>query len=191
MSKNNSKSTWLVLVSGSAVGLLASLLQTIERISYAKNPNVHLQCDISSVFSCRNVFDAWQSSFFGFSNSLVCMIFFGIILGIGLSGLTASLAKWLRLAGQYASLFFLGFGAWYLYQSAYSIGYICIFCSACYGGVIAINWAWLRLNYQDLPWLKKHSKRFEKLIKSDTDTLFWVLYGIGIACMIAFRFWYR
>ena len=180
------------MVSGSAVGLLASLFQTIERINYAKNPNVHLQCDISSIFSCRNVFDAWQSSFFGFSNSLVCMIFFGVLLGVGLAGLASSkISRWLRLLGHYLSLFFLGFGAWYLYQSAYSIGYICIFCSACYTGVIALNWAWLRLNYSDLPWFKKRTQSFEKLMQKDTDTLLWVLYAIGIACMIAFRFWYR
>lgn len=191
MSKNTKKYPWLVLVVGSMLGLVASLIQTIERIDYAKNPQVYLRCDLSAVFSCRNVFDAWQSSFFGFSNSLMCMIFFGVVLGIGLAGIFSdSISKWPRLIGQYFSLFFLGFGAWYLYQSAYAIGYICIFCSACYLGVIAINWAWLRLNYQDLPYLKKYSSKFSKLMSSGTDTLLWSLYTVVIACMIAFRFWY-
>jgi uncharacterized membrane protein len=180
---------WSLLALGSAVGLLASFIQTVERINYAKNPQVALSCDLNSIFSCTNVFDAWQSSVFGFSNSLMCIVFFALTLGAALAGLTGSnLQKHLRLTLQFFSLFFLGFGAWYLWQSAYVIGALCIFCIGCYGSVIVMNWAWLRINANDLPLSSKGKKVLQNCFKSGADTFGWVLYGIIVAGILAFRF---
>lgn len=181
---------WQILVLGSSVGLIASFIQTIERIHYAQNPNVELACNVSAIFSCSNVFDAWQSAVFGFSNSIMCLAFFGILLGIGLTGMTGStLNKQLRLSMHFFTIFFLGFGAWYLQQSAYAIGYICLYCLACYSGVIAMNWAWLRLNAGDLPIGEGMRKKLRHAIQKNYDTYFWVLWAAAIIGMMFARFY--
>ncbi len=181
---------WQLLVLGSGVGFIASFAQTIERIHYAQNPNVELVCNVSAIFSCSNVFDAWQSAVFGFSNSIMCLAFFAILLGIGLAGMTGStLNKNLRLIMHFFTVFFLGFGAWYLQQSAYAIGYICLYCLACYSGVIAMNWSWLRLNAKDLPIGKGLQKQLQQAIHKNYDTYFWLLWAIGIALMMFARFY--
>src|SRR3989338_1934453 len=64
------------LSAGAAVGALASFIQTIEKINLLKNVGVPLKCDLNSVFSCSNVLNSWQSSVFGFPNSLMCLFFF-------------------------------------------------------------------------------------------------------------------
>jgi len=189
MAKFKEKTWWWVLFIGGTAGMLASFIQTVERINYAKAPTVALSCDINSVFSCANVFDAWQSSVFGFSNSLMCIVFFTLILGVALAGLTGSkISAKLRLFLQFLSLFFLGFGAWYLWQSAYRIGTLCIFCTLCYGAVIALNWAWLRLNLSDLPISAKTKKSLQHAQAKGADTFFWLLYAILFSAIIAWRF---
>lgn len=182
--------TWSTLTFGAAVGATASFVQVIERISYGDNPVKSLACDINSVFSCSSVFDGWQSSVFGFSNAIMCLLFFGVMLGVGLSGLLGSLlAKGLRLTMHFFSVFFLFFGAWYLQQSAFAIGALCIFCMFCYAGVIAINWAWLRINVDDLPLIGLNGKKkLKKAFKSGADTFGWIMWGLLFAAMFIIAF---
>lgn len=181
---------WIILVAGSLAGVVASFIQTIERIQFAERPQQVLSCDLNSVFSCSNVFNAWQSSVFGFSNSIMCLLFFGVMLGVALAGLSGGrLGKKLRLIMHFASLFFLGFGAWYLQQSTFAIRALCIFCIFCYAGVIAINWAWLRLNVADLPLAARHKDALQRAVKNGADTFIWLLWAIIIAAMFVFSFW--
>lgn len=181
--------TWPVLVAGSAVGAIASFVQLVERIQFADKPLQALTCDINSVFSCSSVFDAWQSSVFGFSNAILCLLFFGVMLGVGLAGLFGGTpSKGLRLVMQFFSLFFLAFGAWYLQQSAFAIQALCIFCIFCYAGVIAINWAWLRINAQDLPLPKTARARLRSGIDGGIDTFIWLLWAAVVAAMFILAF---
>lgn len=184
----STKNVWLTIVLGSVIGGLAAFIQTVERISYALHPNNPLTCDINSVFSCTNVFDAWQSSVFGFSNSIMCLTFFSITLGVGIAGLTAHIGKYVRLILHFLALFFLGFGAWYLQQSAFSIGALCIFCIFCYGGVIALNWAWLRINVNDLPLPLNLINALKNGISHGADTMFWILWALAIIGMFILKF---
>jgi uncharacterized membrane protein len=190
MTKNKTFASWLILTLGSAIGAVASFIQVIERITFADNPLANLSCDINSAFSCSSVFDGWQSSVFGFSNSIMCLLFFGVMLGVGLGGLfSTGLAKSLRLVMHFFSVFFLFFGAWYLQQSAFDIGALCLFCIFCYSGVILINWAWLRINHNDLPGLSKKQKNsLSKFINKGGDTFFWLLWGLVFVAMFIVAF---
>ena len=135
---------------GAAAGLLASFLQMLEKITLLKNPHAALSCNLSSVFNCSNILNAHQSSVFGFPNSLMCIVFFALMLSAGLAGLGGGvLHRWLRLSYQFLALFFVVFGFWYLWQSIFNVGSLCIYCIFCYGGLLLVNTAWLRLNYAD------------------------------------------
>lgn len=188
--KRTQRSLWWTVVGASAVGLVASLIQAIERIQFAEHPVVKLTCDLNAVFSCSNVFEAWQSSVFGFSNSLLCMVFFALTAGVALAGASGSpLNRMLRYIFHFFSVFFLGFGAWYLWQSTYVIGYICIFCLFCYAGVIVMNWAWFRLHYAELKLKKSARRKLDKFVEAGGDIMVAIAWTLAIAVMMATHFW--
>lgn len=179
-----SGSQHLLIALASFIGLVASFLQTLDKLQHLKNPTANLICNINTTFNCANVLDAWQSSFFGFPNSLMCIVFFTLTLGVALAAINSEISKWLRLLMHFLAVFFLGFGAWYLWQSIYMIGSICIYCLICYASVIVINAAWLRINVLDLPL----SKPTSKLVRAKWDLAFWVLWAFSFIAMIYLRF---
>ena len=180
---------WQTLAGASVVGALASFIQIIERIQYAEAPTKQLFCNINSVFSCSNVFAAWQSSVFGFSNAIMCLAFFAVLFGASLAGLTgAKLSRNLRLSLQFLSIFFLLFGAWYLWQSTFAIGSLCIFCIFCYAAVILLNLGWVRINVEDFPHAISR-KWLGGIIKRNLDFIFWIAWACMIAGWMIVRFW--
>lgn len=169
--------------------MIAAFLQTLEKLTLLKNANKALTCDLNSVFSCSNVLNAWQSSVFGFPNSIMCLTLFTIFTAIALVGAAGgTLPRKLRLGIQALSLGTLGFALWFIEQSVYSIGSICIFCIFCLAGLLIVNWGWLRLNAADLPISKSKKAMLERGIAQGADIFIWILLGLVVAFAMALRF---
>ena len=184
-SSKNQFMLWQTLAGSSLIGLVASFIQTVERIKFADDASAKLICDVNAKLSCSSVFDAWQSSVFGFSNSIMCLAFFSILLGVALVGVTGSqVLRGLRLTMHAASVFFLGFGAWYLWQSSFVIGSLCLYCLFCYAAVIILNAAWLRINIADLKRTPKNTW-LQLSVTNNYDLIGWTLYALLVAAMIA------
>ncbi|OGL37384.1 hypothetical protein A3E49_01665 [Candidatus Saccharibacteria bacterium RIFCSPHIGHO2_12_FULL_49_19] len=180
---------WMILTIGAAVGLLASFLQMLEKITLVKNSEAVLSCNLNSVFNCSNVLNASQSSVFGFPNSLLCIVFFSLLLAAGLIGWTGgAINAKLRFFFQFMALFFAGFGFWYFWQSIFNIGVLCIYCVFCYGGVLAINGALFRLNYKDYPLSKKTMAKLDTWVARGADLFFWCLIALVIALEAIIKF---
>jgi uncharacterized membrane protein len=174
---------------GGVIGMLAAFLQTTEKITLLKNKDAILTCDLNSVFSCTNVLNAWQSSVFGFPNSLMCMGLFTIFTSIALVGMSGGrLPRKLRLGIQALSLFTLGFALWFLTQSIYVINALCILCIFCFAGLLLVNWGWLRLNAADLPIGEQGRKALARGIKKGADTFAWFLLAAAVAFAMVVRF---
>jgi len=181
---------YTIMTAGGAIGAIAAFLQTLEKLTLLKNQNTILPCDLSSVFSCTTVLNSWQSSVFGFPNSLMCIVLFTTFTATALAGATGGhLSRSLRLGIQAMSLATLGFALWFLEQSIYSIGSLCIFCLFCFLGLLMINWAWLRLNAADLPISKHTTSILTKGIHKGIDTFIWVLLGVIVVFAILLRFY--
>jgi len=174
---------------GGAIGLVASFLETLEYQELLKNAHTVLTCDLNSVFSCSSVLNAWQSKVFGFPNSLLCMVFFTLMLGTALARLTGSfLVKKLRLTMQGFALFFLCFGLWFLWQSTYHIRALCILCLFCFGALLLINWGWLAVNAADLPIGNRGRKLLVRANARGFDAFAWILLAIIVAFVMIMRF---
>jgi uncharacterized membrane protein len=175
---------------GGLIGMLAAFLQTTEKITLLTHKDALLTCDLNSVFSCTNVLNAWQSSVFGFPNSLLCMTLFTIFATtafIGASG--AMLSRKLRLGVQALSLGTLGFALWFLTQSIYVINALCILCIFCFAGLLLVNWGWLRINAADLP-IGDHARaRLQRSIASGADIFAWMLLAMALAFAMVLRFY--
>ncbi len=169
--------------------MAAAFLQTTEKITLLKHKDALLTCDLNSVFSCTNVLNAWQSSIFGFPNSLMCMALFTIFSSIALVGITGGqLPRKLRLGIQSLSLFTLAFAVWFLTQSIYVINSLCILCIFCFTGLLLVNWGWLRLNAQDLPIGSRTRNALGAAINSGADIFIWILLGLTLAFAMILHF---
>lgn len=123
---------YAVMLVGGSLGAVTAAWQTVERIGYAGRPDPTSMCELNTVVSCNSVFDHWQSSALGIPNSLVALPVFALIGATGLAGLLGS-----RLSRAYlgsvlgVTLFMTAFIVWYLEQSAFAIGVLCLFCLGC------------------------------------------------------------
>ena len=177
------------MIVGAAIGLVSSFLQTLEVIELLKNQGAALYCNINSVFSCSTVLKAPQSSALGFPNAIMCLSMFLTFLIAGFAGLfSKGLNEGFRLTIQGLSLFTLAFGVWYLWQSTYVIGALCIFCSLCMLGLLMVNAAWLRTNASDLPISKAATKTLEGWIAKQYDILAWAIFAVAGVSAITLRF---
>lgn len=177
------------MAAGGAIGLAASFMQTLEKLTLLKNENAELVCNLNSVFSCTNVLNAWQSSVFGFPNSIMCIVLFTIFGSVALVGATGGkLSRGLRLGIHGLSLFTLGFGLWFLWQSTFSIGSLCLYCLFCFSGLLLVNWGWVRTNAADLPIGTKGRAALQRAISSGADTFVWILLALAIAFTMIIKF---
>ena len=178
-----------IITAGAGVGFLASFLQMLEKITLLKNAHSTLSCNFNSVFNCSNILNAHQSSVFGFPNSLLCISFFAITFSAGLIGwIGGSIHNKVRFIYQAMALFFAGFGFWYFWQSIFNVGSLCIYCIFCYGGVLAINGAWFRLNYREYPVSKKTMRILDRIVASGADIFFWCLIALTITLEAILKF---
>jgi uncharacterized membrane protein len=183
------RTTYNIMLAGGILGMVAAFLQTTEKIALLKNNDAILACDLNSVFSCTNVLNAWQSSAFGFPNSLMCMALFTIFASIALVGTSGgTLPRKLRLGIQGLSLFTLLFALWFLTQSIYVINALCILCIFCFAGLLVVNWGWLRLNAADLPIGERGRAFVARGIANGADLFMWILLAMVMAFAMILRF---
>ncbi len=120
---------FLLMVVGGLLGAVAAGWQLVERIAYADGLDTGI-CEINSVLSCGSVFDHWQSSALGVPNTLVSLPVFALLASAGLAGLLGS-----RLSRSYLAtllgltVFMAAFMTWYMQQTAFAIGALCLFCT--------------------------------------------------------------
>lgn len=129
---------WYALVlAGGVLGAATAAWQTVDRIAWAADPTAGSICEINAVLSCSSVFSHWQSSALGIPNSLIALPLFGLLAATGLAGLMGSRLSPGYLATVFGmNVFFAVFIVWYLEQSAFPIGVLCLFCLGC--GVNAV-----------------------------------------------------
>lgn len=123
---------WWTVVIASLAGVAFTGTQIVERITTLRDPDASLVCDVNAVLSCSNVLNAWQSSvIFGIPNAFIGAVMFAIL---GTSGALMLLGNELNqrtlraLAGL--AVFFVAFATWFMMQTAFVIGALCLWCIA-------------------------------------------------------------
>lgn len=128
---------YALMLVGGALGVVTAAWQTVERIVWEGDPNAGSICEINAVLSCSSVFSHWQSSALGIPNSLIALPLFGMFAAAGLAGVLGSrLSKSFLATMAGFAAFFAVFIFWYLEQSAFSIGILCLFCLGCFVNLV-------------------------------------------------------
>ncbi|MEU2395119.1 vitamin K epoxide reductase family protein [Streptomyces sp. NPDC007369] len=131
---------WLLVITGAA-GLLAAWVITIDKFKLLEDPNFTPGCSLNPVVSCGNIMKSEQAAVFGFPNPMLGLVAYGIVVCVGVSVLAgARFRPWYWLAFNAGCLFGVVFCAWLTYQSLYSIGALCLWCSLAWVATIFMFW---------------------------------------------------
>ncbi len=120
---------------------------------------------------------------------MLCMVFFTTMFASGLVGLTGGLlAARLRLWLQGIATFFLGFALWFMWESTFRVGALCILCLFCFTGLLTLNWGWLRMNAAILPIGTRGRSQLQKVIARGGDSFAWLLLAMTLAFVMLLKF---
>jgi uncharacterized membrane protein len=178
--------TWLLLICG-ALGTLASFVITDDKFKLLEDPGYVPGCSLNPIISCGNIMNSKQAHAFGFPNPLIGMIAYPIVVCVAM-GLFAGARyrPWYWLGLQAGTLFGVGFCTWLQYQSLYSIGSLCLWCSLAWTVTIAMFW------YTAVHNIKHRIIKVPEGARSLVLEFHWVVpalwYGT-IATLILVRWW--
>lgn len=174
-----------VLVSGLA-GVVFTGIQIVEKITISSQPSTVLSCDINSVVSCTSVLTAWQSSVLGPPNALVGAVMFALLASGGLAGVLGSRASRSYLLTLWGlAVFFLGFASWFMYQTAFRIGALCIWCTGIVTAVVVICAALTRLNHRHETLGDGSAGRgLALMVHSKGDLIVWAGWWVVLAALV-------
>jgi uncharacterized membrane protein len=177
---------WVVLVAAFA-GLSFTTVQIMEKITILKDSGAGLVCDISATVSCTNVLNAWQSSVLGPPNALIGAIMFAILGSGALGGvLGGAPGRRYLLVLWGLAVFFAMFATWFMFQTAFVIGSLCLWCTGIVTAVLVICAALTRTaNRARAFGTGRFAGLMDTAVKSSLDLIIWGGWWLGIAGMLA------
>ena len=181
----------LILVILSVIGLIASFILTVEKINLLKYPSSPLSCNLNPIVSCGSVIESGQAEAFGFTNSLIGLAGFSVIITIGVGMLAgAKYKKWFWLGLQAGTILGVIFAHWLFYQSVYVIQALCPFCIVVWAVVIGLFVYTTSFNFAEGN--IKTPKQLSSAIKWLTHNAWFIvaLWYLAIIVAILTNFWY-
>lgn len=126
------------LVTG-AIGLVASLALTLDKIALLENPNAQLSCNFSVLVGCSDNLNSAQGSVFGFPNPILGLVFWSAVITVGVGMLAGA-----RFNGWFWVLFSIGTAAalalviWFIVQSIFVLRVLCPWCMVTWSVTIPV-----------------------------------------------------
>lgn len=121
-------SAWWVLIAG-AIGLVASMTLTVEKIDILLNPAYVPSCNINPILSCGSVMITPQASLLGFPNPLLGLVGFAVVVVTGILAVTkVPLPQWYWVGLTAGLAVGAVFVHWLIFQSLYRINALCPYC---------------------------------------------------------------
>jgi len=181
---------WVLLLAG-ILGVLASLMLSIEKFDGLKNPHYTPVCNLNPVFSCTTISGSQQSEAFGFYNPFLGLAAYAALATIGLALLAgAKFKRWFWQIAQVGMLFGIGFITWLQFEALYRIGALCLFCMIAWAVTIPAFWYTTLFNLREghisLP--KRGTKIVAFAQRHHLDIL--VAWYLILIILILKRFWY-
>lgn len=130
-----------ILIVGGAIGLLASLILTYDKVQVLLNPGYNPACNLNPILSCGSVMQTEQAMLFGMPNTIFgvaafsALIMFGLMLAGG-----AQVRRWLWLTAQTAATIGVAFMHYLFFQGVYRIHAVCPWCFVVWMVTIPIFW---------------------------------------------------
>ncbi|MEO6471526.1 MAG: vitamin K epoxide reductase family protein [Aeromicrobium sp.] len=173
-----------LLAIGGVAGLIASAELTHDKFELLKNPDFIPNCNISAILNCTSVMKSDQAGVFGFPNPLIGLMFFPILITLGVLLMArVDFPEWVWVGLQAGAVFGAGFVTWLQYQTIYNIGALCPWCMVVWVAVIPI---FLYVTARNLrAWFP--GNRAAEFLR-DWHALVLILWYVAIATAIVFHF---
>jgi vitamin K epoxide reductase len=175
-----------IMLIGSALGLLASFMLSIEALILAKNSHAVLSCDLNSVLSCSTVANHWSAAILGFPNSFIGVMTLPVMVTIAVALLAgAKFPKWFMQAAQAGAVAGMVFAAWMFYMSYIEIGALCPWCLILDVGMTLIFFGLTRYNIlrKNISW-----RGAQKFVSGGYDALITVSVIVLVVVAIIAKF---
>ena len=175
-----------IMLAGSALGLLASFMLSIEALILAKNSHAVLSCDLNSVLSCSTVANHWSATILGFPNSFIGVMTLPVMVTIAVALLAgAKFPKWFMQAAQAGAVAGMVFAAWMFYMSYIEIGALCPWCLTLDVGMTLIFFGLTRYNIlrKNISW-----RGAQKFVSGGYDALIAVSVIVLVVVAIIAKF---
>lgn len=141
------RTIYSILLAGSLLGTLASLVLSHEAIVLAREANAVLSCDLNSVVSCGAVARHASAYIFGIPNSFIGMLAMPVFVTIAVAGISGTIfPRWFLKAAQLGAIFSLLCLGWMFYMSYVVIGALCPWCLVMDVAFLLIVYALIRYN---------------------------------------------
>ncbi|GAB3826229.1 vitamin K epoxide reductase family protein [Kribbella italica] len=172
---------WLLLVGG-AIGLVAAVVLTVEKIALLRDPAYVPSCSINPILSCGSVMTKPQAEAFGFPNPLLGIAGFAVVTTIGAALLAgATFRRWFWLGLQAGVTFGVVFVHWLIFQSLYRIQALCPYCMAVWAVTVPIFW------YVTLHNLNRRNRVVIAATRYHTVAL--TIWAVVLLTLIGEQFW--
>ena len=123
------RGTGIAMTVWSALGLTASAMLSIDKVKLLIDPSFQPSCNFNPVLSCGSVMKTAQASVFGFPNSFLGLVGFGIMLTFSvLVAARVVLPRWVVAGGAVGATAGTVLVHWLAFQSLYRIGALCPWC---------------------------------------------------------------
>lgn len=123
--------TWayVEMLVSSLLGLVASLVLSIDAIALAVDPDANLSCNINAKISCGAVGTTWQANLLGFPNAYLGLIAEPVVITVATAALGGvRFPRWFMLTAQAVYSIGLAFAYWLFYEAYFVIGALCPWC---------------------------------------------------------------
>jgi uncharacterized membrane protein len=177
---------WALVLLAALIGLALTTIQIIEKVAILQDPFTRLACDVNSMLSCSNVLTAWQSSVLGPPNSFIGAAMFAFLGSAAVSGLLASKLSRAYLTTVWGlALFFLAFASWFMYETAFDIGALCLWCIGITTAVVCICATLTRLADRGNAFGQtRFGRTVAAAVRRQLDLAVWGGWWLGIAAML-------
>jgi uncharacterized membrane protein len=182
------KEHWIfgVVAVFATVGLMASLILSVEKLQLLEHPNQALPCSVNSFLNCATVMNTPEASLFGFPNSFIGMMAYSVLLTVAVTELFGT-----RHKRSFMALLQLGvtveiiFAYWLFMDSVYVIGVLCPFCLLVTFSSTMIFASITRYNIleKNLYFAPKTQALLEKFVSKEYDKMFvagWIVLMIAL-----------
>ena len=134
----------------SVLGLVASLVLSVDALTLAADPNAALSCNITETISCAKVGVTWQANLLGFPNAFIGLISEPVVITIAVAALAGvRFPRWFMNTAMVVYSVGLAFAYWLFFQAYFVIGAMCPWCLLITATTTTVFASLLRVNLSD------------------------------------------
>ncbi|MDZ7577845.1 MAG: vitamin K epoxide reductase family protein [Candidatus Nanopelagicales bacterium] len=188
-SRGAHRPTVVEMLVSSVLGLVASLVLSVDALVLAENPNAQLSCNLTSKISCGAVGTSWQAHLLGFPNAFLGLMAEPIVIFLALALLMGvRFPRGLMLTAQVVTTIGFVFAYWLFYQAYFVIGALCPWCLLITVTVTLVFSSMTRINILEGNLGSTLQTRVGPSFKYGLDIVVSVLMVAVISAMVVYRY---